>query len=218
MDDPGDVPQGCRSSFRAATRAAKNADQETGDEMNRMLKTCAAVTLGTLMFPLLSRAADNPYKSAKIGEWVESVTITETTGNKMEMKMKQTVVAKDDVSVTLKMEVSMMGRQMPPQESKIMLDKPYEPYTQPNTDAKATILGEGDETITVDGKAYKCHWTKVKVVATKPATMESTVKSWSSKDVPLSGMVQMESETVMTMNGKTMNTKTTMKLAGSGKK
>lgn len=185
---------------------------------NRMLKACALVALGTLVLPLLSWAADNPFKSAKVGDWVQTVTTTETMGNKMEMNTKQTVVARDDVSVTLRMEVSMMGRQMPPQESRIMLEQPYEPYTQPNTDAKATILGEGDETITVDGKSYKTHWTKVKVVATKPAPMESTVKAWSSKDVPLSGMVKMESESVMAMNGKSMNTKMIMKLAGSGKK
>ena len=49
--------------------------------------------------------------------------------------------------------------------------------------------------------------------------MESTIKAWSSKDVPLTGVVKMESESVMTMpSGTTMNTKTTMKLAGSGKK
>jgi len=185
--------------------------------MNRMLKTCTAVALGMLLFPLFTWAADNPYKSAKVGEWVEIVTNSETMGRTMEMKMKQTVVAKDDVSVTLRMVATMMGKQMPPQDTKIMLDKPFDPYTQGNSDAKATILSEGDETIVVDGKSYKCHWAKVKVVATKPAVIESTVKSWSSKDVPLAGMVKMESESVMTMEGTTMNTKTTMKLVGSGR-
>jgi hypothetical protein len=80
-----------------------------------------------------------------------------------------------------------------------------------------TVLGEGDETITVDGKSYKCHWGKAKVVATKPMAMESTVKAWSSKDVPVGGLVKMESESVMTMNGQAMNSKMTMKLTGSGK-
>jgi len=126
-------------------------------------------------------------------------------------------VAKDDVSVTLRIAATMMGKEMPPQDTKIMFDKPFNPYTQGNTDAKVTTLGEGDETITVDGKSYKCHWAKVKVVATKPMAMESTMKAWSSKDVPLAGMVKMESESVMTMEGTTMNTKMTMKLTGFGK-
>jgi hypothetical protein len=60
------------------------------------------------------------------------------------------------------------------------------------------------------------------VVATTPAAIESTVKAWSSKEVPLAGMVKMESESVMTMKNKTamdttMNTKMTMKLSGYGK-
>jgi L-fucose mutarotase/ribose pyranase (RbsD/FucU family) len=126
-------------------------------------------------------------------------------------------VARDDVSVTLRMAVTMMGRQMPPKDTKIMLDKPYQPYMQGDSDAKVTTLGEGDETVTVDGKSYKCHWVKVKVVATKPVAVESTTKAWSSKDVPLSGMVKMEIESVMTVEGNTMNTKTTMRLTGSGR-
>lgn len=185
--------------------------------MNRMMKTCAVVALGTLVLPLLTWAADNPYKNAKVGEWVETLMISETMGRKSEMKTKQAVVAKDDVSVTLRTVVTMMGKEMPPQETKIMLNKSFNPYTQGDTNAKVTTLGEGDETITVDGKSYKCHWTKVKVVATKPASMESTFKVWSSKDVPLAGTVKMESETVMTMKEATMNTKMTMKLTGFGK-
>ena len=185
--------------------------------MNRMLKTCAVVALGALIMPLQIRAADNPYKSAKVGEWIEYVTTTETMGSKHDMKTKQTVVAKDDVSITLRIVASMMGKEMPPQDTKIMLNESYDPYKQGYVDAKVTILGEGDETITVDGKSYKCHWAKVKVVATKPMAIESTMKSWSSKDVPLAGMVKMESESVMTMNGTAMNSKMTMKLTGSGK-
>jgi hypothetical protein len=185
--------------------------------MNRMLKTCAVAAIGTLVLPLLAAAADNPFKSAKVGEWVEYATTTETMGAKMEMKTKQTVVARDDVSVTLRIVASMMGKEMPPQETKIMLNKSYEPYVQGDTDAKVTVLGEGDETITVDGKSYKCHWGKAKVVATKPMAMESTVKAWSSKDVPVGGLVKMESDSVMTMNGQAMNSKMTMKLTGSGK-
>ena len=98
-----------------------------------------------------------------------------------------------------------------------MLDKPYQPFVQANSDAKVTILGEGDETVTVDGTSYKCRWAKVKVVATTPMAIESTVKTWTSKEVPVSGMVKMESESVMTMNGQVMNTKMSMKLAGSGR-
>jgi hypothetical protein len=184
--------------------------------MRRLLKACAVVVFGALVLPLQTGAADNPYKSAKVGAWVEYVTTTESLGTKHEMKTKQTVVAKDDVSVTVRIVATVMGREMPPHDSKIMFDKPYDPYTQGNTDAKVTVLGEGDETITVDGKSYPCHWGKARVVATKPVAMESTVKAWTSKDVPVGGMVKMEGESVMTMEGRTMNSTMTMRLTGSG--
>jgi len=185
--------------------------------MNRMRMTCAVLVLGALLLPLRAWAVDNPLKSAKVGEWVAYVTTSATMGSTMEMKMKQTVVAKDDISVTLRTLTTMMGKEMPPQDTKIMLNKPYEPYTQGFSDAVVTKLGEGSETITAGGKSYSCRWTKVKVVATKPAPVESTTKAWSSKDVPVTGLVKMESETVMTVGGNTMNTTMTMQLTGSGK-
>ena len=185
--------------------------------MSRLLKMCAVLALGTLVVPLQTRAADNPFKSAKVGQWIEYVTTIETKGNKREQKTKQVVVAKDDASVTLRTTATAMGKEMPPQETKIMLDQPYQPFAQRDSDAKVTILGEGDETITVDGKSYKCHWAKARVVVTKPVAMESTSKVWTSKEVPLSGMVKMEGDSVMTMQGTTMSTKMTMKLSGSGK-
>lgn len=186
--------------------------------MNRMLKTCAVLALGALLLlPLLARAEENPLKRAKVGEWIEFVTTSATMGAKMDMKIKQTVVAKDDVSVTLRTVTTMMGREQPPQDSKIMLNQPYQPYTQGFSDAVVTPLGEGNETITVEGKSYNCRWAKVKVVATTPAAVESTSKVWSSKDVPVSGLVKMESQSVMTVGGNTMNTSMTMQLTGSGK-
>jgi hypothetical protein len=185
--------------------------------MNRMLKTCAVLAIGALLLPLVARAEENPLKNAKVGEWVEFVTTSATMGSKMEMKTKQTVVAKDDVSVTLRTLMTMMGMQQPPQDVKIMLNQPYQPYTQGFSDAVVTNLGEGNETITVGGKSYACHWTKVKVVATKPAPVQSTSKVWSSKSVPVTGLVKMESESVMTMGGNTMTTTMTMQLTGSGK-
>ena len=185
--------------------------------MNRMLKSCAVVALVALLLPHPARAVDNPLKSARVGEWVEFVTTSSSKGASMEMKMKQTVVAKDDTSVTLRTVTTMMGKEQPPQDLKIMLDKPYRPYAQGLPDAMVTNLGDGNETITVGGKSYSCHWAKVRIVATKPAAIESTTKVWSSKDVPVNGLVKMETESVMTVGGNTMNTTMTMQITGSGK-
>jgi len=192
--------------------------------MRNTMRIAAVVVLGVLGLPMLglgARAAEeNPFKKAKVGEWIEYTMNTEAMGQKMEMGMKQSVLAKDETSVTLRTESSMMGQKMPGQDVKILLDKPYEPYLQDQklTDAKVTPLGDGNETITVGGKSYACRWTKVKVVATKPQAMEMTAKTWVCKDVPLSGMVRMESEMNMTVNGQAMATKTSMELKGAGAK
>ena len=192
--------------------------------MKLALRFVAVAVLGVLGLPGLSqvaRAADeNPLKNAKVDDWIEFVMNTEAMGQKMEMQIKQTVVAKDETSVTLRTETTMMGQKMPGKDVKVALDKPYDPYAQMQdlTDAKVTPLGEGSETITVAGKSYACHWTKVKVVASKPQAMEVNAKTWTCKDVPVSGLVRMESETAMTVQGQAMNTKMSMELKGSSAK
>lgn len=186
--------------------------------MRLTMRIAATIALAGLGLPLLSHAAEeNPLKNAKVGEWIEYTMRTEAMGQKMEMQMKQSVAAKDATSVTLRVETTMMGQKMPGQDVKVPLDKPYEPYTQGLTGATVTQLGEGNETITVGGKSYACHWTKVKVVATQPQAAENTAKVWTCKDVPVNGLVRMESEGTVTVQGQAMTTKTSMELKGVGK-
>lgn len=163
-----------------------------------------------------AKTADNPLKNAKVGQFLEFRTVTEAMGTKSEIQTKQTVIAKDDVSVTLRTEITAMGMKMPPQESKYMLNQPYEPYKAEGTDAVVTPLGEGDETITAGGKSYSCHWAKVKVVASKPAPLTSTTTVWSCKDIPVTGMAKMITDSTMEMQGKTMDSKMTMELISAG--
>jgi len=184
--------------------------------MKRTVKSLALVAVGAMLVSVLVWAADNPLKNAKVGEWIEFVIHTQTMGQTMDTKMKQTVIAKDAVSVTLRNVTTVMGKEMS-NDTKIMFDQPYEPYKMPNSDAVVTPLGEGNETITVGGKPYNCHWVKVKVVTTKPQAMEGTTKVWSCKDVPVNNMVKMETESAMKMGDKVMNTTMTMELVGSGK-
>lgn len=192
--------------------------------MRLAMRLATAVVLSALCLTVLSlaaRAADeNPLKNAKVGDWVEYAMTSEAMGQKMEMQTKQSVVAKDEVFVTLRTETTMMGQAMPAQDVKIALNKPYEPFAQdPNlTDAKVTPLGEGDETISVGGKSYACRWTKAKVVATKPQAMEGTSRTWVCRDVPVNGLVRMESETNVTVNGQAMVTKMNMELKGASGK
>ncbi len=189
--------------------------------MTRTKRIAVAVALGVLLLPVLSwmaqGAGNNPLKNAHVGDWVEFATHTGAMGQQMEMKTKQTVVAKDATSITLRTETTMMGHTMPPQDVKIPLNRSYEPYAAGLTDAKVTPLGEGNETLKVGGKSYACHWVKVKVAATKPQPMEGTTKVWTCPDVPVTGVVKMETESTMTVGGKSMPTQMTMELIGSGR-
>jgi hypothetical protein len=157
-------------------------------------------------------ASDNPLKKAKVGDYIKFRMITETMGTKTQMEMKHTVIAKDETSVTLRTETTAMGMKMPPQDSKIMLNQPYEPYKQGFTDAVVTPLGEGSETINVNGKSYNCRWGKVKVVSSKPNPVEAVTTVWSSPDVPVNGVVKMVTTSTMNFNGNSMSTKMTMEL------
>lgn len=193
--------------------------------MKRMMKAYAAVALATMVSTLMVWAADNPFKNAKVGEWAEFFMTTEVMGQKMESTLKQSIIARDAVSVTLRTVNTMMGKELPPVDKKIMLNEPYEPYKSLThglsgagySDAVVTPLGEGSETLTAGGKPYNCRWSKVKMVAVQPQAMESTVKVWMCKDVPVSGMVRMEMDSTVTKGGKTMATKVTFELVGAGK-
>lgn len=152
------------------------------------------------LVPLVSRAADtpteNPFKNAKVGDWVSYKMTTSAMGLNFDGEMKQSVTAKDDKSVTLKTTTKINNMEFPGMESKIDLTKPYDPSgaaTQGNKNAKVEKIGDGKEKIKVGGKEYDCTWTKYKVVAEAGGIkIDSEMKMWMSKAVPLSGMVKME--------------------------
>lgn len=172
-----------------------------------------------MLLCVAAAAADNPYKTAKVGEWIEYAMTTQVMGQGMKMKTKQTVIARDEVSVTVKTESWMGSQQMPSSEQKILFEKPFEPYNLDAklTDAVVTPMGTGSETLTVGGKTYPCQWSKVHIVATKPMPMDSITKVWTTKGIPMSGTVKMETDTTMKMGEKSMATKMTMELTGFGK-
>jgi hypothetical protein len=185
------------------------------------MKRCLWISALVLCVTMAVFAADNPYKNAKVGDWVEYTMTTTAMGHNMQMTSKQTVVAKDETSVTLRTEMTSMGHKMPPQEIKIPFNQPYEPYklgARPESDAKATLIGEGNETITVGGKPYACHWVKMKVTSTKPQPSEGTMKVWNAADVPAGGMVKMEMDNEMAMGEQKMTTTMVWELTGFGRK
>lgn len=174
----------------------------------------AGVALLLLAVPFAARTAetDNPYKNAKKGEWVSYKMSTQFGTQKIEGTLKQTVTAKDEKSVTVKIAMKFMGMEFPPQEQKIDLTKPFNPASGSipgANNAKIEKLDSGKETVEVGGKKYECEWVKNKItVDAGGMKIETETKTWTSKSAPLAGLVKMES--------KLPQGNTTMEITGSG--
>jgi hypothetical protein len=166
-----------------------------------------ALVLALVLVPLAARAEDkeHPYKNAKKGDWIAYKMTTSVMGNNIEGTLKQTVADKDDKSVTIKITGKFMNFDVPPQEQKIDLTKPYDPSkAAPGAEnAKVEKVDSGKETLEIGGKKYECEWVKNKIAAdVNGMKFESEVKIWLAKSAPLGGMVKMEmksKQTDMTM-------------------
>jgi hypothetical protein len=164
---------------------------------------------------------ENPFKKAKVGDWTEYKMTTGATGANFTAKMKMIATAKNDkeVTVTTTGSASLNGKDLPPapeQQTKIDLGKPYDgalaaANLPKGADAKFTKESTGEEKLKVGDKEYGCVWTKGKITGKiNGQDHESTIKLWTCKDVPLSGLVKME----MKSKFATM----TLELTGSGSK
>ena len=174
-----------------------------------MMKSVFAM-LAMVMFVAggVCSAAENPYKKAKVGDWVSYVQTTTA----MNMSApghsygKQTVKAKDDKVVTILIEVESDG-QKSNREIKIPLDQPYDPQTAgmpKDMNAKVEKLADGSETITVSGRTFACQWTQVRIFVEGEQIGMTVSKMWVCPNVPLGGMVKMESDMSLKTGGNTM--------------
>jgi len=185
-----------------------------------------AAVLAVCCAPLAARAADeeNPYKNTKVGDYatykmsmkVANFTIAGTT--------TQSVTAKSEKEATVKTTGSfeLMGnkQEIPEQEQKIDLTKPFDPTKvgggglPPGVAVNVEKGKEGKEKIKVGGKEYDCTWTTYTVKGkANGQDITADVKAWMSKEMPL-GMIKME----MTADVAKMKMEMTMELTESGNK
>jgi hypothetical protein len=179
------------------------------------MRLILAAALLVCFVPAVQGADDeNPFRKSKVGDWVEY----KMTGPNMEGKTKMTIVAKDDKELTYEVagSFSYMGNQMvaPIQTLKIDLTKSYDPVVAADVKANGITVekeGEGKEKVKIGDKEYDTKWTKTKATSTVGGvTVVTNTKVWISKDIPLSGLVRMES-TVAAITTK-------LDLIGSGSK
>ncbi len=180
----------------------------------RIWSACLLTSLACLITPaaLFAQAQENPFKKADVGDWASYEMKLELNGQTISTTMKQTLKEKNDKEATVSTEVTTMGRSFN-RDQKIPLDKPYDPSeflkNQGANDAKVEKLEEADDSISVGGKTYKCKRVKMKIEV-KQFNTETTTTVWISPDVPLFGLVKMETEL--------MGRKMVMELTGTGKK
>ena len=140
---------------------------------------------------------DNPFKKAKVGDYLAYKMKTSIGGNNIEATMKQTVTTVSEKELSFKTIAMVNGMNIPAgPETKVDLTKPYDPASaalQKNPKGKFDKTGEGKEKIKVGDKTYECDWISGKLVAeAKGFKLNSDVKVWFTKSVPMSGLVKME--------------------------
>ena len=181
--------------------------------MKLWMKACLSLAVLACWLSPVVRAEDNPFKKAEVGDWVSYKMTTEmpnVPAGGMNMETKQTVTAKTEKEVTMKVETLMNGNSMGAQEVKIPLDQPYD--ATKTTQGTTEKTGEGEESVTVGGKTYACKWITFKShTETNGMKIDSDSKVWVSTGVPLGGMVKTDTST-------SMNIKVHMELSGAGKK
>lgn len=155
---------------------------------------------------------DNPFRKAKVGDYVTYKMTTKIMDKAIDGTMKQIVTAKSDREATLKTTATILGMEASAQEEKIDLTKPYDPAKAAlsgSEKGKFDKTGEGKEKVKLGDKTYDCTYLKGKVTAEGGGLkIESEVKMWFSSAVPLGGLVKME------MKSNLANI--TMEFAGSG--
>ncbi len=180
--------------------------------------------LALVAAPFAVRAADdeNPYKNAKVGDYATYKMTTKVAGFDIAGTITQSVTAATAKEVTVKatgkVKVGDKEMDIPAQEQKIDLTKPFDPTKAGNlpggAEAKVEKGKEGKETIKVGDKKYETTWTTYKV-KTKAMGQEidADVKAWMSKDVT-AGLVKM----TMTAEFAGQKMEMTMELTETGNK
>jgi len=173
------------------------------------VRTFAVLTAFAIAPVATAADEENPYKKVKLGDYATYKTTTKIAGMSLEGLLTQTVSAKSDKEVTLKITGKINNVDIPGQEQKVDLTKPYDPTKAalpPGTEAKVEKVKDGKEKVKAGGKEYECTWETYKVKAkTNGMEIEAEVKVWQSKDLPLL-VVKME------MNADTAGTKIEMEM------
>ncbi len=141
---------------------------------------------------------ENPFRNAKVGDYVTYKMTVSIMGKDTEATMKETVIAKNDKELTLKSITTPTIKGKGESEEKIDLTKPYDPiayFFRNDKQVKCEKTAEGKEKIKVGDKTYECNWIAGKATwSIGDIAVKADLKFWFSKSVPLSGLVALEAK------------------------
>jgi hypothetical protein len=151
-----------------------------------------AAALALAAAPVAFAADDeNPYKKAKVGDFSTYKMTTKVPGGSVEGTMTQEVTAKDDKEATVRTSGKVSGADIPPNDVKIDLTKPYDPTKAtgplpPGANVQVEKLKDGKEKIKVAGKEYDSTWETYKMKITSGGmSFDAEMKVWQSKEVAI---------------------------------
>ena len=154
--------------------------------------------LACLVVPgVMAADTDNPFHKAKVGDWAEY----RMTGPNVEGKTKMTIVTASDKEVVYQVEATFTAfgqtQTAPVQKITVDLSQPYDAISGANMKQMGVTMekvAEGTEKLKIGDKELDTKWTKSKYTTTAGGvTVVSEYKMWVCKDVPVSGLVRMDS-------------------------
>lgn len=130
--------------------------------------------------------SDHPLKNAKVGDFAVYKIILITDDRKIEVVVKEQVIATSDKEVTVKITSTEMGKPREPEMQSFDITKPHNPLTVMGRAHTFEKTGDGKEKLKIGDKSYDCNWVTGKQVN------DTRVKVWCSKAVPVLGIVKVD--------------------------
>jgi hypothetical protein len=111
--------------------------------------------------------------------------------------MRQEVTAVTDKTVTIKTTSKTNGFELPASEQTVDIATKYDPAVEAKNrkDNRIVDTGNGEETLKINGKEYKCKWRMNKAsVSQGGVNIDTESKVWLSDDAPVYGLVKTETQ------------------------
>lgn len=161
-----------------------------------MKPTLAAIAL--LIAAPLARAADAPLPkmTGQVGDSITFKSVKTISGQKAETNLRVTLTELNDQTAAVAAKMMIEGLDpanlpvipIPGIAAGVGLDPAALPdNTYSKLEEKPTVLGTGQEQLTVAGKKLDCTWVEQKVTT---AAGSVVTKYWLSKAVPVTGLVK----------------------------